>query len=90
MQFQLLGFSHYGFTNDQGQYVSGWKFHVARPSSKKDFVGHEVAAISVSEAVVKECGDPRVGSAYNAVYDQNGKLVGYTLYQPDQTRIPKT
>lgn len=90
MNFQLIGYSHFSFTNDNGQFVSGYKFHVSRPSNKRNFVGNEVAALTVSEEVVKTCGEPRVGSAYHATYDQSGKLIGYALYDPQQTKIPKT
>lgn len=89
MQFRLIGLSHYGFTNDKGQYIEGFKFHISRPPTIRGFEGEEVAAISVSEQIVQRCGKPKVGVLYGAVYDQKGKLCNYAPLQ-QQTRIPNT
>lgn len=91
LQFQLVGWSHYGFTNDKGQYIEGYKFHVIRPSSRQNFNGNEVAQLSVSERTVQQCGDPQLGVTYNVVYDQTGKLASYKPAQvPGQTQIKGT
>lgn len=88
MQFTLVGWSHYGFTNDKGQYVEGYKFHIVRQSAARDFHGHEACSMSVSEQTVQHCGDPIVGGVYNVTYDQKGRIAGYKCVQdPSQTRI---
>lgn len=79
MQFQLIGYSHYGFTADNGKYLEGYKFHVARPSASRDFKGMEVAALSVSENIVQACGEPVVGKTYAVTYDQKGRVVSYQM-----------
>lgn len=89
MQFKLLGWSHYGFTNDAGKYIEGYKFHVQRPCMKDNFHGDEVAAISVSEKLVQSCGEPKVNNIYNCTYDQNGRLIGYALVTAQQ-KMPGT
>lgn len=87
MQFTLVGYSHYGFTNDRGQYIEGFKFHVVRPSGKKNFQGMEAVSISVSEEMVQQFGLPELNKAYAVTYDQNGKLASYKLVNPAQTKI---
>lgn len=91
MHFKLVGWSHYGFTNDKGQYIEGFKLHVVRPSTARDFNGQEVAALSASEQLVQRCGELTVGGLYNVTYDQKGRLAGYKLAQaPGQQKIPNT
>lgn len=77
MQFNLVGYSHYSFTNDQGKLVEGFKFHVVRPSASPNFHGHEACSLSVSEKLVQECGDPKVGTTYSVQYDQRGRIASY-------------
>lgn len=86
MYFRLLGWSHYGFTNDQGKYVEGYKFHLSRPSASSHFQGEEVAAVSVSEALVQKCGEPKVGNLYDVQYDQKGRIGFYKLRTAAQSR----
>lgn len=81
MQFQLIGWSHYGFTNDSGKYVEGYKFHICRQSAVRDFHGMEVAALSVSEDLVHRMGLPELNGLYNVTYDQKGRLAGYSLVE---------
>lgn len=91
MQFQLVGWSHYGFTNDKGQYVEGFKFHILRQSAARDFHGNEACSLSVSEQLVQHCGEPVVGGVYNVTYDQKGRIAGYRLASdPNQTKIKGT
>lgn len=90
MFFRLLGFSHYGFTNDQGRYVEGYKFHICRKSFNPNFQGEEVAAVSVSEQLVQRCGDPDVGKLYSVSYDPKGRIAAYALAQQAQTKIAGT
>lgn len=91
MQFQLVGWSHYGFTNDKGQYVEGYKFHIIRSSMARDFHGSEATSVSVSEQLVQHCGEPVVGGIYNCTYDQKGRLAGYKLaVDPAQQKIKGT
>lgn len=88
MQFTLVGWSHFGFTNDQGKYVEGYKFHIIRASTVRDFHGSEATAITVSEQLVQRCGEPVVGGVYNCTYDQKGRIAGYKLaVTPGQQKI---
>lgn len=91
MQFQLVGWSHYGFTNDAGKYVEGYKFHIIRHSSAQNFHGSEACSLSVSEQTVQHCGEPVVNGIYNVTYDQKGRIAGYKLAQdPRQQKISGT
>lgn len=88
LQFQLVGYSHYGFTNDKGQYIEGYKFHVVRPPSKaNNFYGNEATSITVSEQLVQKCGTPHVNQVYEVTYDQSGKIADYRMIQPGQEKI---
>lgn len=89
MYFRLIGWNHYGFTNDAGKYIEGYKFHISRPSSKRNFQGEEVSAISVSEEMVQKFGEPKVGNVYDVQYDQNGRVCFYKL-RTAQQRISGT
>lgn len=86
MYFRLLGWNHYGFTNDQGKYIEGYKFHLSRPSTTAHFQGEEVAAVSVSEELVQKCGEPKVGNLYDVQYDQKGRIGFYKLRTAAQSR----
>lgn len=89
MQFQLVGWSHYGFTNDAGKYVEGYKFHIVRESSSQNFNGSEATSVSVSEQMVQRCGEPVVNGVYGCTYDQRGRLAGYKLLKdPRQQKLP--
>lgn len=77
LQFNLVGWSHYGFTNDAGQYVEGFKFHINRPSMAKGFNGLEACSVSVSEQTVQKCGEPKINTVYDVVYDQKGRIAQY-------------
>lgn len=88
MHMTIVGYSHYGFTNDQGKYIEGYKFHVVRPSGKNNFQGMEAVSISVSEQMVQQFGLPELNKSYAVTYDQNGKLASYKpTTPPAQTKI---
>lgn len=81
LQFVLVGYNHFGFTSDNGKYVEGYKFHVNRPSSVQGMVGQEACSITVSEQLVQKCGEPKVNTVYNVVYDQKGRIASYAPVQ---------
>lgn len=87
MQFKVIGWSHYSFTGDDGKFHEGYKFHVSRPSMSSGMHGEEVAALSISEAIVQKCGEPKVGNLYNVQYDQRGRVAWYQLVTGQQ-KIP--
>lgn len=78
LQFNLVGFNHYGFTNDSGQYVEGYKFSINRPCSSRGFKGLEACSVSVSEQTVQKCGEPQLNTVYDVVYDQKGRIAHYS------------
>lgn len=82
LQFNLVGWSHYSFTADDGKFLEGYKFHVVRPSMKSGFNGNEAAVLSVSEQLVQACGDPQTGRIYECMYDQKGRLASYKAVSP--------
>lgn len=86
-QFKLVGYSHYNFTSDAGKHVEGFKFHVNRPCTRSGFNGLEACSINVTPEMVQACGEPVVNGTYNVIYDQSGRVGGYTLVKSVQPAV---